>query len=57
MHAYVASLKRLFEQNANPEQAAPMKKYMRASQASQLLALPTSKMVTNIILSKHPIIV
>ena len=29
MHAYVASLKRLFEQNANPEQAAPMKKYMR----------------------------
>ena len=29
MHPYVASLKRLFEQNANPAQAAPMKKYMR----------------------------
>jgi 3-methyladenine DNA glycosylase AlkD len=29
MHAYVASLKTLFEQNANPSQAAPMKKYMR----------------------------
>ncbi len=29
MHAYVISLKTLFEQNANPIQAAPMKKYMR----------------------------
>jgi len=29
MHAYVTSLKSLFEQNANPAQAAPMKKYMR----------------------------
>ena len=29
MHPYVASLKALFEQNANPAQAAPMKKYMR----------------------------
>lgn len=29
MHPYVASLKRLFEHNANPAQAAPMKKYMR----------------------------
>src|SRR4030095_2752772 len=29
MHAYVASLKTLFEQNANLAQAAPMKKYMR----------------------------
>ncbi len=29
MHSYVASLKTLFEQNANPAQAAPMKKYMR----------------------------
>ncbi len=29
MHPYVASLKTLFEQNANPAQAAPMKKYMR----------------------------
>ena len=29
MHPYVASLKSLFEQNADPSQAAPMKKYMR----------------------------
>ena len=29
MHPYVTSLKALFEQNANPAQAAPMKKYMR----------------------------
>jgi 3-methyladenine DNA glycosylase AlkD len=29
MHPYVVPLKALFEQNANPAQAAPMKKYMR----------------------------
>jgi 3-methyladenine DNA glycosylase AlkD len=29
MHPYVASLKTLLEQHANPAQAAPMKKYMR----------------------------
>src|SRR5829696_2854377 len=29
MHPYVKSLKALFEQNANPVQAVPMKKYMR----------------------------
>ena len=29
MHPYAASLKTLFEQNADPVQAAPMKKYMR----------------------------
>lgn len=29
MHPYVASIKMLFEQNANPAQAGPMKKYMR----------------------------
>lgn len=29
MHPYVASLKTLLEQNANPSLAAPMKKYMR----------------------------
>jgi 3-methyladenine DNA glycosylase AlkD len=29
MHPYVASLQKLFEQNADPAQAAPMKKYMR----------------------------
>ena len=29
MHPYVTSLKTLFEQNADPAQAAPMKKYMR----------------------------
>jgi 3-methyladenine DNA glycosylase AlkD len=29
MHPYVTSLKTLFEQNADPSQAGPMKKYMR----------------------------
>ncbi len=29
MHKYVAELKSLFEKNADPAQAAPMKKYMR----------------------------
>ncbi|HSL30547.1 MAG TPA: DNA alkylation repair protein [Anaerolineales bacterium] len=29
MHPYVASVKNLLEQNANPAQAAPMKRYMR----------------------------
>jgi 3-methyladenine DNA glycosylase AlkD len=29
MHPYVVSLKTLYEQNADPAQAAPMKKYMR----------------------------
>lgn len=29
MHAYVQSLKNLFEQNAHPEQAGPMAAYMR----------------------------
>lgn len=29
MHPYVASLKTLFEHNANPAQAGPMRKYMR----------------------------
>jgi len=29
MHPYVLSLKKLYEQNANPAQAVPMKKYMR----------------------------
>ncbi len=29
MHPYTISLKTLFEQNANPTQAGPMKKYMR----------------------------
>ncbi len=29
MHSYLIPLKELFEQNANPSQAVPMKKYMR----------------------------
>ena len=29
MHKYVSLLKELFEKNANPANAAPMKKYMR----------------------------
>ena len=29
MHPYIIPLKALFEQNADPSQVAPMKKYMR----------------------------
>ena len=29
MHPYVLALKKLFEANANPAQAGPMKRYMR----------------------------
>jgi len=29
MHPYVVALKKLYEQNANPEQSAPMSRYMR----------------------------
>jgi|GEM_PF-5695280 len=29
MHPYVKSLQKLFKDNADPEQAAPMKRYMR----------------------------
>jgi 3-methyladenine DNA glycosylase AlkD len=43
MHPYVAPLKTLFEQNAEPSQAAPMKKYM--SDQFEYLGIKTPKNV------------
>ncbi len=43
MHSYVASLKTLFEQNADLTQAAPMKKYMR--EQFEYLGIKTPKNV------------
>ena len=43
MHPYVASLKTLFEQNTDPLQAAPMKKYMR--EQFEYLGIKTPKNV------------
>lgn len=48
MHPYVASLKTLFEQNADPSQAAPMKKYMRDQ--FEYLGIKTPK---NLVLQKE----
>lgn len=53
MHPYVASLKTLFEQNADPVQAGPMKKYMRDQfeylgiKSPQFKALMTEIIATN----------
>lgn len=44
MHPYAASLKTLFEKNADPVQAVPMKKYMRDQ--FEYLGLKTPKNVT-----------
>src|SRR5215216_5445512 len=48
MHPYVASLQTLFVQNADPAQAAPMKKYMRDQ--FEYLGIKTPK---NVALQKH----
>jgi 3-methyladenine DNA glycosylase AlkD len=44
MHPYISPLKAIFEQNANPTQAAPMKKYMRDQ--FEYLGLKTPKNVS-----------
>lgn len=44
MNPYVTSLKTIFEQNANPSQAAPMKKYMRDQ--FEYLGIKTPERVT-----------
>jgi len=48
MHSYLISLKELFEQNVNPAQAVPMKKYMRGQ--FEYLGIQTPK---NIVLQKE----
>jgi 3-methyladenine DNA glycosylase AlkD len=45
MHTYAASLKILFEQNADPVQAGPMKKYMRGQFEYLGIKSPTFKLL------------
>lgn len=53
MHLYVISLKSLFEEHANPSQAAPMKKYMRDQFDYLGIKTPQSKILMREMLSKH----
>jgi 3-methyladenine DNA glycosylase AlkD len=55
MHPYVASLKTLFEQNADPAQAAPMKKYMRDQFDYLGIKSPSFKTLMKDFLSTHGI--
>jgi len=52
MQPYVVSLKDLFEQNANPSQAAPMKKYMRDQFEYLGIQTPKSKVLQKEFYSK-----
>lgn len=45
MHPYAKSIKTLFEKNANPAQAAPMKKYMRDQFEYLGIKTPQSKLL------------
>jgi len=53
MHKYAIELKTLFEKNANPSQAAPMKKYMRDQFEYLGIKTPQSKILMREMLSKH----
>ena len=53
MHPYVIPLKALFEQNANPSQAAPMKKYMRDQFEYLGIKTPQSLALQKDFYSKH----
>src|SRR4026207_236299 len=53
MHNYTLRLKTLFEQNANPSQAAPMKKYMRDQFEYLGIKTPQSKLLLKEFLRKN----
>jgi 3-methyladenine DNA glycosylase AlkD len=53
MQPYVASLKTLFEQNADPAQAAPMKKYMRDQFEYLGIKTPKNAALQKEFLAKH----
>ncbi|HJS17667.1 MAG TPA: DNA alkylation repair protein [Anaerolineales bacterium] len=53
MRSYIASLKELFEQHANPVQAAPMKKYMRDQFEYLGIKSPQVKALIREYISKH----
>ena len=53
MHAYVIALKALFEQNADPIQAAPMKKYMRDQFEYLGIKTPQNKALLKEFIGRH----
>lgn len=53
MHPYSTKLKTHFEKNANPSQAAPMKKYMRDQFEYLGIKTPQSKVLMKEFISKH----
>jgi 3-methyladenine DNA glycosylase AlkD len=53
MHPYVASLKAVFEQNADPVQATPMKKYMRDQFEYLGIKSPLFKMLMKEFIAAH----
>lgn len=53
MHPYVRSLKALFEQNANPANAAPMKKYMREQFEFLGIKTPERRALQKEFISEH----
>ena len=53
MHPYVLSLKKLYEQNANPAQAVAMKKYMRDQFEYLGIKSPQSAALIKEFIKKH----
>lgn len=53
MHPYIVLLKDLFEKNADPSQAAPMKKYMRGQFEYLGIKTPQNKTLMKEFISKH----
>jgi len=53
MHPYVTNLKSLFEKNADPSQAAPMKQYMRDQFDYLGIKTPQSKALIKEFIGKH----
>ena len=53
MHPYIVLLKDLFEKNANPSQAVPMKKYMRGQFEYLGIKTPQNKSLMKEFLSKY----
>jgi len=53
MHAYTIALKDLFEKNADPSQATPMKKHMRGQFEYLGIKTPQNKSIMKEFISKH----
>lgn len=53
MHPYVRALKALFETHANPDKAAPMKKYMRDQFEYLGIQTPQNKALTKQFIGEH----